>query len=44
MRKALIVVTVVLFLIPVVATAQNSPPVVDAGEDQPTPYGIYDMR
>ncbi len=34
MRKALILLTAVLLLIPVVATAQNSPPVADAGQDQ----------
>jgi len=34
MCKAVIAVTVVLLLIPVVATAQNNPPVADAGEDQ----------
>lgn len=34
MRKALIVIAVVLLLIPVMATAQNNPPVADAGEDQ----------
>ena len=34
MRKALIVITVALLLIPIAATAQNNPPVADAGEDQ----------
>jgi len=34
MRKALIAVTALLLLIPVAATAQNSPPVADAGEEQ----------
>lgn len=34
MRKALIVITVALLLIPTIATAQNNPPVADAGEDQ----------
>jgi len=34
MRKALLIATAVILLMPVVATAQNIPPVVDAGEDQ----------
>ena len=34
MRKAIIVVTALLLLIPVAATAQNNPPVADAGEDE----------
>ncbi len=43
MRKALVVLTAVLLLIPVVATAQNSPPVADAGEDQMIFTGEYTM-
>lgn len=34
MRKAIIAVMALLLLIPVAATAQNNPPVADAGEDQ----------
>ena len=34
MRNGLIVLTAVLLLIPAVASAQNSPPIADAGEDQ----------
>jgi predicted lipoprotein with Yx(FWY)xxD motif len=34
MCKALVLLTAVLLLIPVVATAQNNPPVADAGADQ----------
>jgi len=34
MRNALIAVTALLLLIPVAATAQNNPPVADAGEDR----------
>ncbi len=34
MRNTIIVLTAVLFLIPVTAMAQNNPPVADAGEDE----------
>jgi hypothetical protein len=41
MRNALVAVTAVLLLIPVVAKAQNFPPVSDAGEDQMIFTGEY---